>query len=54
MDLKQWPAEKKEETNRYLAFLAERAKGKILTGARFIRDFIRGHNSYKKDSFLND
>ena len=54
MDLKKWPAEKKEETTNYLAFLAERARGKIQTGARFIRDFVRGHNSYKQDSFLND
>ena len=40
MDLKKWPAAKKAETNNYLAFLSERARGKILTGARFIRNFV--------------
>ena len=54
MDLKKWPAEKKTETNNYLNFLSERARGKILTGARFIRNFVTNHTTYKQDSFLNE
>ena len=54
MDLKKWPAEKKTETNNYLTFLSERARGKILTGARFIRNFVTKHTTYKQDSFLNE
>ena len=47
MDLKKWPANKKAETINYMTFLAERARGKILTGARFIRNFVTGHAEYK-------
>ena len=54
MALKQWPLEKKAETNRYLTFLADRARGKVVTGARFIRDFVTKHPAYRQDSFLND
>ena len=54
MELKQWPAEKRDETNNYLSFLADRARGKILTGARFIRNFVQNHAAYKQDSFLNE
>ena len=38
----------------YLSFLADRARGNVLTGARFIRNFVQRHASYKQDSFLND
>ena len=38
----------------YLSFLADRARGKVLTGARFIRNFVQRQASYKQDSFLND
>ena len=54
MELKQWPTEKRDETNNYLSFLADRARGKILTGARFIRNFVQNHTEYKQDSFLNE
>eukprot|EP00397_Hematodinium_sp_SG-2012_P008481 GEMP01008543.1.p1 GENE.GEMP01008543.1~~GEMP01008543.1.p1 ORF type:complete len:812 (+),score=192.82 GEMP01008543.1:165-2600(+) len=36
--------------NTYLNFIVGRATGKIKTGAQWIRDFIREHPSYKKDS----
>ena len=54
MDLKKWPADKKAETTNLLTFLAERTRGRVLTGARFIRNFVMEHATYKKDSFLND
>ena len=54
MELKQWPTEKRDETNNYLSFLNDRARGKILTGARFIRNFVQNHAEYKQDSFLNE
>ena len=31
----------------YLSFLSARAKGEVPTGARFIRDFVESHPSYK-------
>ena len=37
-----------------MTFLAERARGKILTGARFIRNFVTEHAEYKQDSYLNE
>ena len=54
MEVKQWPAEKKAETLNYLSFLADRARGEVLTGARFIRNFVQKHAFYKQDSFLNN
>ena len=54
MELKQWPTEMIDETNNYLSFLADRARGRILTGARFTRNFVQNHASYKQDSFLNE
>ena len=54
MDVKQWPAEKKAETFNYLSFLSDRARGNVLTGARFIRNFVQKHAAYKQDSFLNN
>lgn len=54
MDLKEWPANKKAETINYMTFLAERARGEILTGARFIRNFVTEHAEYKQDSYLNE
>ena len=54
MDLKKWPADKKAETTNLLTFLAERTRGRVLTGARFFRNFVTEHATYKQDSFLND
>jgi glutamate--cysteine ligase catalytic subunit len=34
----------------YLGFLADRASGKIKTGAAWIRDFVLNHPEYKQDS----
>ena len=54
MNVKGWKADKIEETMKFIRFLAMRARGQIRTGARFIRDFINAHPSYKKDSKLSD
>lgn len=38
----------------YLNFLADRSKGKILTDAKFMRNYVLNHPGYKKDSLLTD
>ena len=53
MKLKEWPEAKKKETMKYLNFLALRARGKLPTGAQFIRDFVLSHPDYKQDSYLS-
>jgi len=52
MDLKEWPEDKKEETQVYLRFLAKRARGDIPTGANFLRSYVMNHPDYKQDSML--
>jgi glutamate--cysteine ligase catalytic subunit len=37
-----------------LSFLADRSKGKVLTGAKFLRNYALNHPSYKQDSILTD
>ena len=54
MALRQWPADKVEETMRYLRFLSQRSTGELPTGATFIRDFVRRHPAYRMDSKLSD
>ncbi|CAD7956534.1 unnamed protein product [Amoebophrya sp. A25] len=39
-----------QKINNYLDFIVARASGKLQTNARWIRNFIRKHPSYKKDS----
>jgi len=39
-----------DKLNMYMDFIALRAAGKIQTNAQFIRNFIRTHPSYRKDS----
>ena len=53
MKLMEWPEAKKKETMNYLNFLAMRARGKLPTGARFIRDFVMSHPDYKQDSYVS-
>ena len=53
MKLKEWPEAKKKETMKYLNFLSMRARGKLPTGAQFIRDFVMSHPDYKQDSYLS-
>lgn len=38
----------------YLDLIAERAKGTLWTGARWIRHFIRHHPEYRKDSVVGE
>ena len=52
MALKQWPQDKADQIRMYLRFLADRATGKVPTGAHFIRNFVMGHPDYKRDSKL--
>ena len=54
MTLKKWPEEQVQQTNTYLEFLSRRARGQIPTGAKFIRDFVLSHPSYKHDSIVTN
>ena len=38
----------------YWQLLSQRASGKLKTNARWIRDFVRGHSSYKQDSRVSE
>lgn len=38
----------------YLDFISHRASGKILTNAKWIRNFINGHPAYKRDSVVSE
>lgn len=38
----------------YLRLISHRAKGKVKTTARFIRDFVRSHPHYEHDSVVNE
>ena len=38
----------------YWQLLAQRASGKLKTNARWIRDFLRAHDSYKQDSLVSE
>jgi glutamate--cysteine ligase catalytic subunit len=42
------------ELARYLKLIQKRASGKLWTGARWIRNFVREHTEYKKDSVVGD
>lgn len=39
---------------RYLDLISKRASGKLWTGARWIRHFVRGHEEYKFDSVVSE
>lgn len=39
---------------RYLDFIRKRADGTLWTGARWIREFVRGHADYKQDSIVSE
>jgi len=38
----------------YLALVSKRASGELQTGATWIREFVRAHPEYKKDSLVNE
>lgn len=42
------------ELSRYLSLVSKRASGKLQTGATWIREFVRGHPDYKKDSVVSE
>ena len=42
------------EIARYLDLIRKRASGKLWTGARWIRHFVRNHPKYKKDSVVDE
>ena len=54
MALKGFDKGKVAEIRNYLAFLSDRAKGEVPTGAKFIRDLVTSHTGYKKDSVVSN
>jgi len=38
----------------YLTLVSKRASGELQTGATWIREFVRAHPEYKKDSVVNE
>lgn len=42
------------ELQRYLNLIRDRASGKLWTAAKWIREFVREHPDYKKDSVVSD
>lgn len=42
------------EIARYLELIRKRASGEWWTGARWIREFVRSHHTYKHDSMVSD
>jgi glutamate--cysteine ligase catalytic subunit len=46
MEEQAYPKDKVAQVRIFLAFLLERAKGEVKTGARFIRDFVLEHPEY--------
>ena len=42
------------ELARYLALIRDRASGRLWTGARWIRHFVRGHEDYRMDSVVSE
>ena len=54
MEKREFKEEEKMGVREYLSFLKERAEGKVKTGARYIRDLIETHPSYKQDSVVSD
>lgn len=41
------------ELAKYLSLVSKRASGELQTGARWIREFVRGHPDYRKDSAVS-
>lgn len=39
---------------RYLSLVGKRASGELQTGATWIREFVRSHPDYKKDSVISE
>jgi glutamate--cysteine ligase catalytic subunit len=53
MEIKQWSEDQKSQVDKYLSLLTDRARGKIPSDARFIRDFVLNHPEYKQDSVVS-
>ena len=50
----EFPEDERNKICRYLCYLTQRAKGLNLTGAQWMRNFVREHDAYKKDSFVSE
>jgi glutamate--cysteine ligase catalytic subunit len=49
----EFPKEKAAEIREFLNFQVRRARGEVQTGATFIRNIVRSHPEYKKDSVVS-
>ena len=54
MQDKNYNKEQVGEIRTFMNFLMERAKGEIITGARYMRDFVLNHPAYEKDSVVSN
>mmetsp|Transcript_21659 Transcript_21659/g.53027 ORF Transcript_21659/g.53027 Transcript_21659/m.53027 type:complete len:842 (-) Transcript_21659:297-2822(-) len=54
LDMIECDPESRSVVNRYLSMIADRASGKLMTSATWLRRFLDLHPDYKKDSCLNE
>jgi glutamate--cysteine ligase catalytic subunit len=54
MTEKQYPKEQVARVNNCLQFVLDRSKGRIPTGANYIRRFVQEHPEYQRDSFVSN
>ncbi len=54
LDLIQCDAASRACVDRYLHFISLRASGALLTNAAWIRQFVKSHPDYKRDSVVSD
>lgn len=47
-------SETREKLNKYLNLVENKANGKTLTTAQFIREFAMNHTSYQHDSYVGE
>lgn len=51
---KKYNKEQVSQIRVFLNFVMERAKGDIITGAKYMRDFVLNHPAYEKDSVVSN
>lgn len=54
MQDKKYNKEQVGQIRMFLSFVLERSKGEIITGAKYMRDFVLNHPAYEKDSIVSN
>ena len=54
LDHIQCDSDSKKKICRYLDFIHDRATGRLITPATWMRNFVRNHEDYKHDSVITD